>query len=406
MNSLLIIGVIVFFGFLCGEAAKRFKLPTVTGYLVAGVLLNPGLFHIIPADFTRHTDIATNLALCFITFSIGGTLFYPQVKALGKGILFITIFEAECAFLAVVLGFLIVAPHVVHVSGATMLGFFLPLSLLVGALASPTDPTAALAVTHEYDARGEVTSTILGVAAFDDALGIMNYSIAVILAQSLITHQAFSVYSSFGKPILVIIGSLSIGVLFGFGFNRVTSIFEKETEGFLIVIVFALLTICFGVAHFFGFDELLSTMMMGVTVVNFNGKREKIFQLLERYTEQLIFVIFFTLSGMQLDFSILSKVLLLIIFFAVFRFSGKVAGTAIGAVLAKSDARVRKFVAGGLIPQGGIVIGLALMMKQNPAFGVIADNVIALIIGTTIIHEFIGPIFAKMSLVKAGEIKA
>ncbi|MFH1692413.1 MAG: cation:proton antiporter [Candidatus Omnitrophota bacterium] len=406
MNTLLIVGAILFLGFLCAEIAKRFKLPAVTGYLVAGVLLNPSLFHIIPANFNKHTDIVTNLALCFITFSIGGTLLYSKVKTLGRGILYITIFEAECAFIAVVLGFLIVAPHFVHVNGATMLTFFLPLSLLVGSLASPTDPTAALAVTHEYQAQGEVTSTILGVAAFDDALGIMNYSIAVILAQSLITHQAFSVYASFITPLIVICGSLALGVLFGFVLNYIICAFYKEGEGSLIVIVFALLALCFGAAHFFVFDELLSTMTMGVIVVNFCAKREEIFQLLERYTEELIFVLFFTLSGMQLNFAVLSKVIILVVFFSVFRFVGKVAGTAIGAFIAKSDAKVRKYVAGGLIPQGGIVIGLALMMKQNPAFAGISENVICLIIGTTIVHEFIGPIFAKMALVKAGEIKA
>ena len=131
-------------------------------------MLNPGLLHVIPGDFVSHTDFITNLCLSFITFSVGGTLFFPHLKKLGKSIIWITLCEAEFAFIAVAIGFLAVTPFFIHIAGATWFTVFIPISLLIASLASPTDPSATLAVVHEYKAKGNVSSTVLGVAAFDE----------------------------------------------------------------------------------------------------------------------------------------------------------------------------------------------------------------------------------------------
>jgi Kef-type K+ transport system membrane component KefB len=404
VNSLLLVGIIVFTGFIFGELATKIKLPKITGYLVAGILLNPDLVTIVPQNFVVHTDLVTNIALSFITFSVGGTLFYPRIKRLGRGILYMTVFEAEFAFLVVILGFLAITPVFIAHAGATWAGTFIPMSLLIGSLASPTDPTATLAVIHEYKAKGDVSSTIMGIAAFDDALGIINYSLALAIARVFILHTGFNVYSSFLNPLLVIIGAVFCGIAFGFIFNIITRFIKNESEGVFIVVILALLSLCFGVAKLVGVDELLATMAMGATVVNYNEQREMIFKILERYTEELIFVLFFTISGMHLNFSILLHALLLVLFFVVFRTIGKFSGCVLGAALSRSPGNIKKYTIGGIIPQGGIVIGLALMIKQTPAFDAISDIIISVIIGATVIHELIGPISSKMALTKAGEI--
>jgi Kef-type K+ transport system membrane component KefB len=405
MESLLIIGIILFTGFVLGEIVSKIKLPKITGYILAGILLNPGLFHIIPSSFNEHTDVITNIALSFITFSVGGTLLYKKIKKLGKEIISITFFEAEFSFLAVFLGFLSITPFFLNIANATWFVVFIPISLLLAALASPTDPSSTLAITHEYKAKGEVSQTIMGVAAFDDALGIVNYSLAITIGGILIINKTFDVFSSVFDPLFVIFGAILLGIVFGFIFNSITWLVKRETEGMFIVIIVCFLLLCFGVAKIIGVDELLATMSMGAIVVNFNRLREKIFKILERYTEELIFVLFFTISGMHLNFSVLSTSYILILFFVIFRTVGKVSGAKFGAHLAKSPVKVKKYIAGGLIPQGGIVIGLALLIKQNNTFNQIADVIISVIIGATIIHELIGPIIAKISLKKAGEIK-
>lgn len=324
MQSVLIVGIIIFVGFAFGEAAERINLPKVTGYIMAGIILNPGLLNFIPQNFVDHTQFVTNISLSFITFSVGGTLLYKRIKEIGREVLYITLFEAEFAFFAVIIGFLAITPFIIHDVGNTWFSTFIPLSLLMGSLGSPTDPAATLAIAHEYHASGDVTSTIMGVAALDDAVCIVNYSLAIAVANVFLYHQGFRVYPSILKPLIIICGSIIFGIIFGCLLNLTTTFIKDETEGAYIVLIMALLAICFGVASILTIDELLATMTMGVIVMNFNPKREEIFKILERYTEQLIFILFFTLSGMHLNFSVLSSHVFLMLAFVLFRAMGEI----------------------------------------------------------------------------------
>ncbi len=404
MDSILIVGVIIFCGFIFGELAKKVKLPKVTGYILAGVFLNPGLFHLVPENFVVHTELITNISLSFIIFSVGGTLLFSKIKKLGKSILCITIFEGEFAFFAIIVGFLLISPFFIHIPNAGWLTVFIPMSILLGSLGAPTDPAVTLAVKDEYKAAGRVTQTVMSVAAFDDVLGIINFSIAIALAQVFVSHQALSTYNSFIQPCLVIVGAIVLGIIAGFALNLVTNFIEQESGGVYVVIILGLLCVCFGVATLMRVDQLLAVMTMGAVVVNFNKKQQMIFKVLKHYTDELIFVLFFTLSGMYLDFTVLKTALVLVLFFVVFRIIGKVLGATAGAIISKSPKNVIKYTSGGLIPQGGIVVGLALIMKQNPAFDAFSDIIISVVIGAVIFHEIIGPITTKISLEKAGEI--
>jgi NhaP-type Na+/H+ or K+/H+ antiporter len=403
MDTTLIIGIILFSGFVLGEVAQRFMLPRVTGYIIAGVILNPQLTPIVPKDIASHTEFVTNIALSFITFSIGGSLIFSKIRSLGRSILSITFFEAEVTFLVVTLGVAFVVPYFAHDVRGDWLHTFLPLGLIIGALASPTDPTGTLAVKHQYGAEGEVTSTILSVSAFDDALGLINFSLAAVAAHMLVLHKSFSFTSSIGFPLYQVLGALLLGAIFGFVFNLIGRFMRKDTEGVLIVALFAFLGLCFGLARLARFDELLATMAMGLVVTNFNPKRDRIFEILQRYTEEIIFVLFFTLSGMYLDFGTLATSAILVGLYAFWRTAGKFAGTYVGAAVGAASGPVKRYTALGLIPSGGIIIGLALLLKQDLAFTHFADIVINVIIGATVIHELAGPILVEVAFRRSGE---
>ncbi|MFB6318808.1 cation:proton antiporter [Saccharicrinis sp. FJH54] len=403
MHPILIYGIIIIAGYIAGVGAQKAGLPRVTGYLLVGLLLNPQITSIIPENFVDQTDFVTNISLAFITLSVGGTLKLSKLRKMGKTILFITVMEAEVAFIMVSLGFYFLFPYMGIDSSLAI--FSLPIGLILGALACPTDPSATLAVTHEYNARGEVSSTILGVAAFDDIAGILNYSIFIVLAATMMTGETFSFEKAFMEPAYIIGGSIILGIVTGTIFNLTTRFSKKLTDGVLILMTFGFLMLAFGLAELIKVDELLATMVMGIAIANFNKKEERIFKILEGYTEELIFVLFFVISSMHLNFSVVSSSYWLIILFIILRAIGKFLGTFSGAIMVKADPKVRHFTAGGLLPQGGIVIGLALMIKQNDIFSQIADMIISIVIGATIVHEIIGPVLSKYFLTKAGEIE-
>ena len=243
----------------------------------------------------------------------------------------------------------------------------------------------------------------MGVAAFDDVLGIINYSLAIALSGMFISNQSIAI-SAITQPLFSIFGAVMLGCIFGYILNLLTKLIDKETESVLITLIISLLALCYGIAKYVSVDELLSTMTMGIIATNYSIQRDKLFKMLERYTEELIFVLFFTISALHLDFSVLFSSYWLIILFVIFRFIGKFSGAFLGGKLSKSSESVQKYTAGGLIPQGGIVIGLALVIQQNPTFQPLADIIINVIIGSTIVHEIIGPLFSKYALKKAGEI--
>jgi Kef-type K+ transport system membrane component KefB len=403
VEQTLLIGLVLLAGWAMGRLAETVALPRVTGYIIAGILMNPRLLPWIPEEFPERTEIATNIALAVITFEVGGSLLYRRIKELGRVIVLITLCEAESAFLAVLLGFLALLSFLPSLSAVHGFAQVAVLCMLFAALAAPTDPSATLAVIHGRRAHGPVSSTVMGVAAMDDVMGILNYSLVLSAAGILLGGSGFTAGVLARTALYPIAGALVLGGAVGLAFNGLTRFIERESEGSWIVIIVGLLVTGFGLARWAGVDELLATMTLGAVVVNFNRDQERIFGMVERYTEELVFVLFFTLSGMHLQFDSLLSALPLVLVFVVLRAAGKFGGTAAGAWLGGAPDKVRRYAAGGLIPQGGIVVGLALTLRHKLAVPELTDVLIAVVIGTTVIHELIGPVVSAAALQRAGE---
>jgi len=402
MHIILTFGILIFVGYILGELANWIKLPRVSGYIIAGILLNPGLFGFVTPEFVVSTSLFINISLTVITFSIGGSLSKSKMDAGFKSIIVLTIFEALFAYIFVFAGIFLLLNFFLNIFDSLIASMVV--SLLLASLAAPTDPTATLAVIQQYKAKGKVSSTLLGIAAFDDIIGIVLFTLTLAVSKSLV-GSAPSDFSGMSITLLRNIGgALIIGSLMGLLLNSITKLFNKDSEGSLIVIVIGTLALCYGIVNYLHMDALLSTMSMGIVVVNFNKNQEKIFNLLERYTEELIFVIFFTLSGLHLQLSTISGSLLLIVFYILFRALGKFTGIYSGATILKESDSVKKYTAGGLLPQGGIVIGLALLASKEKAFSEFASLIIGVVIGSAVIHELIGPVFSRLTLKKAHEI--
>jgi len=403
METILVIGIVLVFGFVLGELVTLVRLPKVTGFIAAGLLLNPAIFPYIPERFVEGAQFMVNLALAIIAFNVGGELKISRLRDLGRGMVSIAIFEAETAFLAVAAGVILLGPFLPGMPALEFSGL-IAIALILASLAAPTDPTATLAVMEEYRAEGPVSSTIMGVTALDDSIGIINFSLAGAIGAAIAAHAALNLGNAVIHPLLEIGGGVGLGVVAGIVFNLIIRLLKREGEGTYIVVILGMLTLFFGIAQWLRVDALLTALVMGVLVTNICLKGETIFSLLERYIDELIFLIFFTLSGMFLDYSVLTTTISLIAVYIPLRFLGKYAGTRVGATLAHAPDEVRHFTAFGLIPQGGIVVGLALMVTHQPAFGGIAQIILATIMGAVIIHELIGPAFSKIALMKAGEI--
>ncbi|WP_158278562.1 cation:proton antiporter [Rhodohalobacter mucosus] len=403
MNILLTIGLILIIGYTAGWAFDKMGLPRIIGYIATGILFSPNTFDFVPADIMERTFPLMEVCLAFITFEVGGALRWSKVKKHEKEIISITMMASMVPLFLVaggVLGIGLVFPSSLPFDTTALL----MLALLLGAVAIPTEPAATFAVMHQYKAKGKVSDTILGVAALDDVLGVLMFSLTI----TVIFFFAGGEAGLFGNPALnglyEIVIAILIGIVVALFIDPIAKFFKVEGEGQWVVIIFSLIIFCVGLAKAIHADLLLATMTMGIVVVNKSGNQKVIFEIIERYTEDLIFLFFFLLSGMQLNISTIPQATLLIVLFVILRTVAKFLGAGLGAKIVSAKPAIQKYTAGGLLPQGGIVIGLVLSIYQQDTFTAISDLLLAVIMGAVVIHELLGPVAAKYSLIKAGEI--
>ncbi len=368
-----------------GKLMKIVKLPNVTGYLIVGLLAGPYCLNVMSEEILHTLSFIPTIALGFIALSIGAEFKLSYLKKVGKAPVIIAIMEGIGAIL-VVDAALILTGHDVR------------FSLVLGAIASATAPAATLMVVRQYKAKGPVTSTLLPVVAIDDAVALMGFGISVAIAKVLANPNA-SVASALIDPTIEIVGALIVGGLLGIGYAFLVKYFTGR--GNRMSVTFAMVFICLGLCEMFGLSSLLGCMAMSAVFVNLSDQYEVVFALTDRITPP-IFMLFFFLSGAELNISVLSSVGLIGTIYVIFRVAGKVLGAYAGAKVSKAQPVVQKYLGFTLIPQAGVAIGLATTsLSIVPEFGAQIQTVI---LCGTVIYELIGPLVTKMALKKAGEI--
>lgn len=386
-NTLLSLAVMIFSGMLCGRLVKHIKLPNVTGYLIAGLLIGPSVLNIIPKDAIEGFTIISNAALGFIAFSIGNEFKISYFKRVGATPIIIAALESLFAVIFVVIGLLLA-------------GQSLSFSLVLGAIAAATAPAATIMVIKQYRAKGPMAETLLSVVAIDDATALMYFGICVAVANALEGGHV-SLAQTILSPLFEIGGALVVGFLMGLIFTLPLRFFKKDGNRLSLIIAFVFLGV--GLADLCGFSSLLLCMAMGAALANFSRETPKVMNIADGFTPPL-FLLFFVASGAELQLSILPSIGVAGIIYVVLRVAGKMAGTSLAAILCKAAPAIRKYLGMALVPQAGVAIGLSLIATTAvPEYGA---TIRAIILCATLIYELIGPAVAKLSLTKAGEIPA
>lgn len=386
VNTLFYLALLLFSGLLFGRAVKYLKLPNVTGYLIAGLVLGPYVLNLIPRDVVTGFELISEMALAFIAFSIGSEFKISYLKKVGISPVVIAIFEGLTA--SVLVTVLLV-----------LFGFDFEISLLLGAIASATAPAATIMVVKQYEARGPLTETLLSVVALDDAVALIAFGFSMAVVNTMIHPGESSLAMSIIRPFLEIIGSLALGFALGFLFKVPLRFFKKDSNRTIITVGFIFLGSA--LATMLGLSPLLLCMCMGAMLANVSDSARSIFKLADNITPP-IFLMFFVVSGAELDITILPKIGIIGIIYVIARVAGKVLGASVGAVLMKSPETVKKYLGLTLIPQAGVAIGLSLIAARTlPDYG---PTIRAVVLCATLIYELTGPAVTRIGLEKSGEI--
>ena len=369
MQVLLSLSIALLAGLLLSRLAKAMKLPAVTAYLVAGILVGPFLlgrlslfgvhFGFVEEDLSAF-KIMSEVALGFIAFSIGNEFRLSDLKKNGKAATVIGIFQAVVATVLVdaVLIVIAITTKIISIEAA----------IVLGAIASATAPAATLMVVKQYKAKGPVTEMLLPVVALDDAVGLVIFAISFGIADAI----------KFGN---INVNSIIIAPIIEIALSRIP--FE-----------------IFGVEA--GFSPLLTAMMLGTVFCNFCDFSEEIMGRVDKWTAPL-FVLFFVLSATELKLTVFGDLLMVLVgvVYIIFRCAGKYLGSYVSAKASGCDDKIVKYLGITLFPQAGVALGMA---RDAKAFGEIGDMVFTITLFAVLIYELFGPVLTKIALLKAGDI--
>ena len=408
MTDFLAIALALIFGLLFTRVTNFFKLPDVTAYLIAGVLIGPfclGQLGIEGLGFTSFATIErlgfiSDAALGFIAFAIGNEFRLSHLKATGKQATVIGIFQAVITTIVVDAALLLLQDF---------LGDKLPVeaAITLGAIAAATAPAATLMVVRQYKAHGELTDILLPVVALDDAVGLAVFSVSFGIAEA-IAGGSVNVLSIILEPLIEIVGSLALGALLGAMLTLLEKLFHSNRNRTSLIIGFVLVTVGLSMMRFnigtvrVGFSSLLVCMMLGSVFCNMCPLSEDLMQRSDKWTAPLL-ALFFVVSGAELELDVFTDIAVVGIgaVYILSRCLGKYIGSYSSCAMVHTDDTVKKYLGVTLFPQAGVALGMCVTASQLGSCGSMIRNIILF---SVLIYEIVGPMLTKISLIKSGDI--
>lgn len=383
---IMLVAVMLICGMLIGRLGMEIKLPDVTGYLIAGLILGPSLLNFIPITLVNDFALISDMALAFIAFSVGLGFKLSYFKKVGPAPIIIATCESFGAIIFVT-------------SSLILFHQDIKLSIMLGAIAAATAPAQTIMVIQQYKAKGSLTKMLLSVVALDDAVALIGFGFATTIVKTM-SNTNINIAALILKPLLEITISTTIGICMGFILKIILRYFKKESDRLPILI--AIIFITYYLATLTQGSSLMACMALGATMINISMETNKISDILSGFTPP-IYMIFFIISGAGFEISALKSIGLIGLIYVVVRVFGKMLGAFIGGKVTKQESKICKYLGPTLMPQAGVALGLILIAGNLvPDY---AAQINTTIICSTFIYSFIGPVIAKISLQKAGEIE-
>jgi len=388
-GPLLILSIILLAGLAGGRLAQLARVPSITGNILAGILIGPACLNIFHGeDIASALKPLSNFAMGLITVAVGSQLSYQSIHNALRRIIVIALCESACAVILVTLA-------------VRALGLDWPAALVVGCISAATAPATTLALVRETRSKGPYVKTLLGVVALDNMLCIILFAFSSTLMADF--YRSGEGHSGIGWALFhtayQFCGAFVLGIGLGMATERL--VHKQHVHDFSTVFIAILLSV--GLSGYFDLSFLMTSLFFGIYLGNASPEAARQTRTLEPI-ELLLFICFFTLAGVSLHLDTIAEAGGLCLVYIVARFAGKMAGACMGGILARSSKRIWSNAGFGLVPQAGVAIGLVFVLNNDSD---IPEHIVALIttliLGAVTINEIIGPLFTRYGLVRAGE---
>lgn len=409
MSTLLSVSIAVLAGLLMTRVFNLWKLPDVTAYLVAGVLIGPyflGAMHMeglgfVSSQAVGSLSLISEVALGFIAFSIGNEFRLQDLKATGRQAAVIGVFQALTATALVDLALL--ALHFLMPEKLSLAQV-----LTLGAIATATAPAATLMVVRQYKAKGPLTSLLLPIVALDDAVGLVVFAVSFGIAKTLVSNE-MDLVSILVNPLVEIVGSLALGAVMGWLLTQLEKLFHSNTNRLNMTIAFVFLTVSLSMLEFrlgpvtVGFSSLLVCMMLGTVFCNLCPLSGDLMGAADKWTSPL-FALFFVISGAELELDVFTDWAIVCagVVYILFRSAGKYLGAYASSKRMKCAPKICKYLGITLLPQAGVSLGMCTTAMQLGEQGNLIRNITLF---SVLVYEMVGPLLTRQALTASGDIK-
>lgn len=387
--------------FLAGKLAARLKLPSILGWLIAGMALGPHALSLVSQQIldTQWYQVFIHILECGVGLMIGTELVWRKLKRSGRVIIITTLTQSLGTFLLVSLVF-------------GMVFYFLDipvyLAFIFGGIALATAPAPALSIVQEFKTAGPVTNTLIPMAALDDIVGCIVFFTTVAVVAGHLSAGNLPPYMIALIVILPLVIGITVGLLAGVILKKERG--RTATLGLLILTILA----ASGVGSFFNnavmprpvLNFMLIGMAFSATFSNMVSE-ERLEQIMSAFHPVLgmSMVIVIINLGAPLDYHLVFGAGLFTAVYILARAAGKYFGAYFGAALTKSPDTVKKYLGLTLLPHSGVSlvftgIAVSVLSGPDPASAKIVQGTIA---AAAVINEIIAVIAAKKGFEWAGE---
>jgi Kef-type K+ transport system membrane component KefB len=406
------IGLLLLAGYFAGKLAEKGKLPAITGYIIAGLLLGDSVIGMIPEEIAFRLDSVTETALGIVAITIGAEFDLRKLRRIGRSILMITFFQAIFAFIFVTVTL-------------SFFGMDIRYALILGSIATATAPAATVIIIRELRARGDFVDYLYAVVALDDAICVIIFSIIfALVAPMLLGIPASPPSSGTGWNVISLSGIFSglldafeemlfsciIGFVGGILLHLFTRKLYKLNE--VLIISIAIIFLTTSVAIVFNLSLLIANMVLGAVLINLSNKNRRIFSIIEPITPPL-FALFFVIAGTEFNIKVFAEGLVIIygVLYILSRFGGKYVGTYLSAMIAKAPEGIKRYLGFCLFPQAGVAIGLVLFVQTSPVLASASTSVqkylvfiVNIVLLSIFVNELIGPVITKFGIKKGANL--
>jgi len=395
MDTLFFVGLIFVLGAFMKWISYKVQMLNVVGYLVLGFLIGPKMANIVPQSFINDSHFITDLSLSLISVLVGANLRYTILKKVWRQIIVISIFEAIFTFVLIGLSFYTLFDFL-DMGFST--NYRMTIALIFGGLASATAPATILAVIHELKAKGKFSSFLLAVVATDNAITLVLFSFVVVFTRAT-TGTSVYFFDAVFTILPILFGTLLVGSIGAIISEAIDRVF-KDYQNIKTTSTLGMIFLVYSLSNYWDLDPLLASLTMGVVMSNISDNFFLVKKEFDYHLQDIIFLLFFTLSAMHLNISFLLSMPFVVVVYVFFRITGKVLGVWVGGKISGADINIQRYLGITLFPQAGIAIGLALSLQTETGFEIVAPIVLNVIIATTMVHEFVGPVLTKYVLTR------